>query len=583
VSAAGPPSTGERIAALLRAELTPNPARTRAFLRTLVAVLLAGFIVLTFQLPLDFWTITFVLFVTSPTVGNSVRNAVDRVTTTIAGAAAGVLLVIITFDEPWLFVTLQALAIGFSLFLARGTPVGAVALTGGAAFAVVTGSARQLAPVGWITLAFYRVLQGGIGSSLGALAQLTFWPDDPLVILHRSLLISVERVEARLQGGTVVLDPASLGRQLELLANAEVRHPAIAHRRAELSALILDTARLVDRAIRHTRGEPGEHTRTLLATACARLRHVHDATLFEPPPAAPPPPPSQGLPWLSDALAPARRAALKTALSAFLSALFANLLQVPASGALFPCLLVGIQVSSGTAISKSLLPLIGVLGSLVLVMFVYVLAMPNIDDLGSFLVVSALALAPPLWLTVSGPRVRSAGFFGTVVMSQALFGSFRASDALLSSALTALALSIGLVVVAIVDRMVWPVDRRAAMWQRAAMMIRATAQLYRTTGRRLVLAPNREPRWSIHRHLAALVQLRAEKTPLPGTPWFAPEEEVLRLATETQHLVVARIHAARRELAQGAVSPEAMEARERIATALDARAAYIEKRLASKA
>jgi hypothetical protein len=72
--------------------------------------------------------------------------------------------------------------------------------------------------------------------------------------------------------------------------------------------------------------------------------------------------------------------------------------------------------------------------------------------------------------------------------------------------------------------------------------------------------------------LLALVQLRSERVPLPGTPGFEPEEEALRVAVEAEHLVLARIVEARREIAGGAVTAEAKEARAHTAAALEARA-----------
>ncbi|MCU1279923.1 MAG: hypothetical protein JWM53_3469, partial [bacterium] len=138
--------------------------------------------------------------------------------------------------------------------------------------------------------------------------------------------------------------------------------------------------------------------------------------------------------------------------------------------------------------------------------------------------------------------------------------------------------AIGALVVGAVDRVVWPVDARRGMLQRAALMMRETAELYREPDPRVVLAPTRSSRWRVHRHLEALVQLRCERVALPGTPWFEPEEEALRLAASTLRLLVARIDQARRELDSGAPAPGADTERAAVAARLDNQAAEVEQR-----
>src|SRR5262249_7432692 len=128
------------------------------------------------------------------------------------------------------------------------------------------------------------------------------------------------------------------------------------------------------------------------------------------------------------------------------------------------------------------------------------------------------------------------------------------------------------------DRVVWRVDARRDMAQRAVLMMRDVARLYREADPRVVLAPNREARWRAWRNLVALVQLRSEHVPLPGGATFELEEQVLQVAADAEHLLVARIHEARRDLAGAAVTAEMRATREHTAAALEARAQELEQR-----
>src|SRR5262249_6852871 len=157
------------------------------------------------------------------------------------------------YDEPWLYTSLQAVILGIALFIARSTPVGPVALTGGATFAIITGSDVTEVPANLITLGFYRILQAVIRGGLRAFAQLTFGPNDPRVWLRRSLASQIDAVEAGLGSEPTLLDAARVGRHFELLNNAQMRHPDLVRRRSEIACLILDTACLVDQTLRFQR------------------------------------------------------------------------------------------------------------------------------------------------------------------------------------------------------------------------------------------------------------------------------------------------------------------------------------------
>jgi hypothetical protein len=454
-----------------------------------------------------------------------------------------------------------------------------MALTGGTTFAIISGSDAGQDPEGLITLSFYRILHAVIGSAIGAFVQMYLWSDDPLAVLRLSLGQQLAGVEASLRGEPVTLDAARVARHFELLANAQVRHPELLHRRTEIAEVIIDVARVVDATIqKQAMPAAREPTQGLLEEARRALARCDAPELYQPPAPPPPAPPVTWRLGFHESRAPLRRATIKIALAAFIAAMITQLFGYPSAGALFAALTVGMEVTSGTTSFKPLLMIGGVALGFAVMVLVVKPWMPNLDDPGSLLLLAAVAFAPTAWLTIGGPRVRNGGLFGTVIVAIGMFQDFRPVVDLEATARFALTIAIGPLVVAVVDRVVWPVDARRDMVERATLMMGDVARLYREPDPRVVLAPNREARWRAWRHLVALVQLRAERVPLPGAPGFELEEEALRLAADAEHLLVARIHQARTELTGAKVTAEGKQARERTAAALEGRALELENR-----
>jgi uncharacterized membrane protein YccC len=550
-----PVSAASRLAAFLRAELGYEPGRDRAFARTLIGLLLVFAMLQVFKPDNGYWGPTFVLLIASPAIGHSGLEAVRRTVAVLAGGAVATVLVICAFDLPWIYVPLQAAGIGVALFLALATPLGLTALAAGTTFAVISGGTRDVGAAGLIDLAWVRLGLAVLGCGLGAFAQLTCWPSDPYGELRQSLESELAQVEALVAGKRTRLTMDRAARHFELLGNAEVQHPALVHRRAHLSLLILRTAALVDESL--TRDDLPEESRarlmSVLAAECAELRRHHDEDGFVAPPALPPPPPvpprrARSRAPLPDDVILTRRACLKAALSAFFALSIIDAMQFPAAGALLACLVLGQQMSTGTDISKPL-TLLGALAFAMGVLLVTTrLAAPNVDDVGSYLVVSALALAPTAWAVTAGPRVRIPGQLATVLMSVGLLGPYRATADLEPASRFLVSLAIGCLVVTAVDRAVWPVSRRHVVARRLTVMVRSASQLMGDLDPRLVLAPSRDPRWEIHRNLRALANLRAEVSPPPAADAIAAPSDALRLALKAQQWVVARIEQAQREL-----------------------------------
>jgi uncharacterized membrane protein YccC len=573
-----PASVRDRLAVFAHRELSADSDRTRAFGRTLVGVILASAVALTFRPDNGYWIVTFVLLVSSPAVGKSERDALRRVVASLVGGTAAALVVIGAYDLPWAYVPLQAAGLGLALFLGRATPLGSPALTGGTAFAVITAAAHEAGPAGvaqLIDLAWDRVLLAVLGCGFGALAQLVVWPADPVDDLRRALATQLSAVDGYLRGERTSLDAGRVGRHFELLAHAFEQYPALERHSAHLSLLILDVACLVDRALGRDRlaGRPT----ALLEAVLVQLRRCGDASTFEPPPA--PPPPSRPARWpsfLADGVRLQRHAALKTALAALLALIVLETIRFPAAGGLLACLLVGLGVSTGTDSSK-VLTLVGgqVLGMLVLLVESRLFA-PNVDDLGSYLVVAALSFAPVTWAFVAGARVRIPGQLAVVLVAVGLFQAYQPSDDLGPAVNFFVAVSIGCLIMGGVDRVVWPIQRDLVVLHEVVSTMRAAADVLDERDPRVVLAPGHDPRWLMHTTIRAIAALRGETAPVPGTPAFQRDEETLRLATEALRLVVERLEDARREIERGATVAGAEERYESWAAFLRARADRIE-------
>jgi uncharacterized membrane protein YccC len=573
-----PPTVTDRLLEFVRRELGVERDRVRAFGRTLVAVLLATGAMQILRGPNGYWVVTPVLLVSSPAIGNSGREAWVRTLASLVGAALAGAVVIAAYDLPWLYVPVQAAVLGTALFLTRATPIGAAALTAAFTFAVITGATREVRATGLIDLAWVRLGLSVLGCGLGAFTQLTLWQDDPLEELRRSLKDDLIEVEALVSGRPAKLRAERLSRHFELLTNAEARDPALVRRRAAISLLILETARLVDQAMGYEGVAAQQETRAneLLKVACADLRKRHEDDPFVPVPPPPPPHRPARLDLLSDRVTLIRRGSLKVALSAFLCLVILDAMQFPAAGGLLACIILGQQMSTGTDISKPLTLLAAVAVGMVVVLLVRRLASPNVDDFGSYMIVVALAFAPTTWATVAGLRVRFPGLVGTTLAAAGVLESYGPSDDLGTVATFLFTVTVGCLVVSAVDVTVWPVSRDRVMARQLMVLMRSSAQLIEEPDPRIVLAPRRDPRWAAHRSLLAIANLRAEQAPAPGTAAFARQEEVLRLAVETLRWLVERIEQARSEIAGDTALEDTAEQRHARAETLRTRADRID-------
>jgi multidrug resistance protein MdtO len=224
----------------LRAELAPTPGRARATARVVVMSLVAVLFVMTVRMPEAYWVLIMIFGVALPDAGASLRQGIDRVLGTIAGGAAGLVAVMLGADQPWLVAPLAGVLAALGVHCQRNTRLPyAGGLAGLTAIIVLTGPST---PDGAVAVALWRTAAATLGVGLGTAAQLLLWPADPAELLLDDLARRLETAAAQLAGegpaGVAADLPTGLARQLDLLANAETRHPGLRRRHVEQLALI---------------------------------------------------------------------------------------------------------------------------------------------------------------------------------------------------------------------------------------------------------------------------------------------------------------------------------------------------------
>ena len=253
-----------RLVHFLLRELAPTPGRLRATSRILVgclAALLFSIVLGGGILPHAHWTIITIFIVSQADAGASLRKSWQRVLGTLVGGLLGILAVIALADLPILYVLVLGAVTAFGLFASLTTTIPYVMLLGSLTFVLVTFLPPGETPA--VDTGLWRILAIVIGVVFGTAAQLFLWPDDPEEKLRRILaarLADVARVLGALVRGAGRRDdagpaPAALRLagddvmvQLDLLGNAEARHPSLRRHHTDQLSLIIEIDRLLSAA-----------------------------------------------------------------------------------------------------------------------------------------------------------------------------------------------------------------------------------------------------------------------------------------------------------------------------------------------
>lgn len=248
-----------RLAAFLRTELAPSPARWRATWRIVIACIVATAVAMTFRLPNTHWQIITIFIVSQPNVGATLDKALLRLGGTVVGAI-GVIVTVVAFpQQPWFQLPLIALLIGVSTFLSRTTTYPYVAMLGGITVVIFLGS-NVAQPATSVDEGLWRLLAIAVAEMIAAAAHLLLWPDDPedllLADVERIFALVEERLARLLRGDASPASDAGrarvadgvfngLVRHLDLLNNAETRYRSLRGRHTEQLVLIGAVNRIV--------------------------------------------------------------------------------------------------------------------------------------------------------------------------------------------------------------------------------------------------------------------------------------------------------------------------------------------------
>lgn len=249
-----------RFAAFLATELAPTPGRGRATMRLVVACVVSTAIVMAFHIPEGHWAIITIFTVGQPDAGASLRKGVERMIGTVIGGLVGIFVVSAFADEPAIRLVLLGVLGTAGLFLSRTTTAPYVGLLAGFTAMIVIANVEGREVGRAVEIGLLRIVLIAFGVAIGTGAQLFLWPTDPERALLDELTARLDAVcravRRCLEGSPSAAVPrastlaqSGLARHLDLLANAEARHPGLRRRHVEQLTLIGAVERLLTGAL----------------------------------------------------------------------------------------------------------------------------------------------------------------------------------------------------------------------------------------------------------------------------------------------------------------------------------------------
>jgi len=529
----------------LRRELAPFPGRWRATLRIVagcLAALLVDLLLGTTAVPRGHWTIITIFTVSQADAGASLRKSFQRILGTLVGGALGTLAIITLADLPMLYVPVLGALVAIGIFASLTTSAPYVMLLSTLTFVIVT----FFPPDGAATAAetgLWRMLAVVIGVACGTGAQIFLWPDDPEERLRHALAARLAAVahamralaDGHAAGATAPrLAGEDLTVQLDLLANAEARHPSLRRRHAEQLALIVEIDRLLttsawligsagswrardDRLDQHLHAIAHECSELSLALEAARvpaapppterdagfagwtpglraeledtwlaLRRVRDALDFLDP-GRPVDAPVIDRPERTPLLTPAFSLdnheaialALKSALGLVLCYVLLHALNWGALVTAGVTAIIVTQTSFGATVQKSALRLAGTVFGAALGIAVVVIAMPNLETAAGLLVVAGIGFGIAAWITAGSSRISYMGLQTGMAFAFAATDPAGPTTDLIPARDRVLGILVGVLAMLLVNATLWPVRARLTMWSALGRALRSIAGLAR--------------------------------------------------------------------------------------------------------
>src|SRR5215467_198943 len=272
---------------ILGVELAATPGRWAATMRIVFACVVATTLIMTLQMPYGYYIIVTIFIVSQADSGASIRKAGLRILGTLIGGSIGLFFLIATIDRPWVRIPLLGPLCAFFIFISTTTTAPYLGTLGGITVALVLTAPSGTNVAGATEKALWRIALLALGSLIATLSQTLLWPSDPEELLMRTLVERLRAVEAfvrrHLEASATPADLArleslaltGLTRQVDLLSNAEARHPSLQHRHTEQIALIAGAELLLSAAIgfahaaRRPLAEPARQRLGAIGEGCA--------------------------------------------------------------------------------------------------------------------------------------------------------------------------------------------------------------------------------------------------------------------------------------------------------------------------
>jgi multidrug resistance protein MdtO len=401
--------------------------------------------------------------------------------------------------------------------------------------------------------------------------------------------------------------------QLDLLASAEARHPSLRERHTEQLALIVEVDRLLTTAVwlvgaaNSWDGGPDESLRRALLAIALECSRLAEALRAGRPPVDPPPAgldnlhSGQDVPGLRPTLEDMRLAlqrvrgalgfldpdrpmvtpdldrpsrtplltpafsmkntealalALKAALGVEICYLLMHAWNWPALvTAAVTAVIVG-QTSFGATIQKSMLRLGGAILGGVLGSAVIIVTMPNIESVGSLLIVASVGFGIASWIAAGSPRISYVGLQTGLAFAMCVTDPAGPTTDLTTGRDRVLGILIGVLAMLLVHGTLWPARARLTMWSALARTLRSLADLARfapdARGYRAQLEHAVHYRSAVYQELAATLRVSRESALEPDAEESQLErEQVARLTAHAQAVYLAVLALIRHRVAPG--------------------------------
>jgi multidrug resistance protein MdtO len=575
----------------LAAELASTPGRWPATMRIVFACVVATTLIMTLQVPYGYYVIVTIFIVSQSDSGASLRKAGLRVLGTLIGGGVGLFFLIATLDRPWVRIPLLGPVAAFFIFLSATTTAPYLGTLGGITVALVLTAPSGTDVAGATERALWRIALIALGTLIGTLSQVVLWPSDPEALLVATLVERLRAVELFVSGRLANAPPADvarleslaltgLTRQLDLLSDAEARHPSLQQRHTEQIALIAGVELLLNAAIAFAHAEaarggaalPDQARRRLAAIgeACERAATALEARrpFAEAPGNAVVPDEAVAaaggaalLPALVDmeraltGIAPAtaflaegepgRRSvaspldvlglgefftpafsldngaavafALKTGLATTIAYVVYEGLAWPGISTSVLTTLVVAQSSFGATMQKLLLRIVGASVGGLLGLLLIVTTSPNIDTLPPFLVAVGICCTLAAWVAVGSARISYAGLQIGLALGLCVIGDLGPTTDLVPARDRVVGVLLGGLVSGLVYYLFSPVFAASEMRAALARTLRSLAILSRIgLSERPSIAVARGHRWQVYQDLAMTLRLHDESKFEPG-------------------------------------------------------------------